>query len=520
MTDQPTDHFAEPALEPEEPNKPSRRVPVIAGVSVLVAGVLAGGAFAASHILSGGAGPETVLPANAVAFVSVDLDPGAKQKIEAIRTLRKFPGLKDTIKIGEKGDVRERIFESAVGTGACKGKLDYSKDIEPWLGDKAAMGALDLGEDEPTPLLALEVSDQDAAAKGLDKIDQCAEDESASAHAYRDGFMLFSDTKDHLDKALAETKKGSLADDKAFADWTDKSGGDGIVSFYVSRQAADLIATMMPAELADQSGNLSDALADFKGMAGALRFADGGMELEMAAEGGQDYVGRGNLGEAITGLPDDTAVAMAFTVPDNFAKLMMSRIEDAFGGEADGLVAQAEAQTGLSFPEDLQTLLGDAVVLALGGDAPADLAATSGPADLPVGLKIIGNPDKIKAVIAKAEERAGQRLSDAGVVQEAGDGAYIAASNSKFAAELEKGGRLGDEPAFKKVVPGGGDSSFAIFVNFESAWRDSILTLVKQQVGQQAADEIKANIAPLEAFGISGWVDGKVSHAIVKLTTD
>lgn len=519
MTDQPADHA--PDHRPDHrPDTDSRRIPVIAGVSVLVAGVLAGGAFAASQILGTGAQPENVMPHSVIAFASVDIDPGARQKVEAIRTLRKFPELRDAIRVGEEDDIRRRIFEEAIGDGDCKGKVDYASDVEPWLGDKAGVAALDLGADAPSPLVALQVSDEDAAAKGVDKLKGCDRDGSKSAYTFRDGFMLVSDSQAHLDEAMAAAGERSLADDEKFAQWDDAAGGDGIVNFYVSKRATEFLGRMVPEELTGRSGDMEKSLKDFEGMAGALRFADEGIELEVAAGGAQAYLGSGTLGDALTKLPEDTALATAVAVPDDFAALVMARIEDTFGAQAETLLEQAESQTGLSFPEDLQTLFGQAIVLALGGDAPADIAATSGPGDLPLGVKIIGDPDKIKAVIGKAEERSGQRLSDADIVQAADDNAYIMASNREFAEELSSDGRLGDDPAFNEVVPRGGDSSFAIFVDFGSAWRDSILSLVKDRAGEDTARRAEANTAALEALGVSGWVDDKVSHALVKLSTE
>ena len=139
---------------------------------------------------------------------------------------------------------------------------------------------------------------------------------------------------------------------------------------------------------------------------------------------------------------------------------------------------------------------------------------------MPLGLKIHGDADKIKAVVSKAEERVGQKLSDADFVQEADGNVYVLASNQSFAAKLRGKGGLSDNGAFKEVVPKGGDSSFAVFVNFDSAWRDSIIGLLREQGGQDAANKAEANTAPLKALGLSGWADGNVSRFLLKITTD
>ena len=54
--------------------------------------VVGGGtAFAVTTLSGGGAQPDEVLPGNAIAYVRMDIDPSAGQKIAAVRLLRKLP---------------------------------------------------------------------------------------------------------------------------------------------------------------------------------------------------------------------------------------------------------------------------------------------------------------------------------------------------------------------------------------------------------------------------------------------
>ena len=142
-----TDQFSQPAApyESEPDGGSGKRLPVIVGVSVLVAGVLGAGAFAATKFLGGGAQPAQALPDSVIAYASIDIDPGASQKIEAIKMMRKFPELKKLIKVDAEDDIRKRIFDEAIKDSECKGKLSFDKDVEPWLGSRMAVGAADLG---------------------------------------------------------------------------------------------------------------------------------------------------------------------------------------------------------------------------------------------------------------------------------------------------------------------------------------------------------------------------------------
>ena len=107
-------------------------------VVVLVAALIGGVTVAVRGLSGGGAQPEDALPGGAFAFAKVDLDPSAGQKINAMRFLRKFPALRD--KVSLNGDLREALFES-VSESAGWEKLDFDKDVEPWLGSRVAIAA-------------------------------------------------------------------------------------------------------------------------------------------------------------------------------------------------------------------------------------------------------------------------------------------------------------------------------------------------------------------------------------------
>ena len=82
------------------------------------------------------------------AYASVDLDPSGGQKIEAIETLNKFPAFKDEIGLDTDDDIRKKMFDEINSARQCEG-LNYADDIEPWLGDRAAVAAVDPGGEEP-----------------------------------------------------------------------------------------------------------------------------------------------------------------------------------------------------------------------------------------------------------------------------------------------------------------------------------------------------------------------------------
>ena len=103
----------------------NRKRLIAVGALVVGGALVAGGAWAATSFFATGSQPAEALPDSTVAYFSVDLDPSGGQKIEAIKTLRKFPGFTDQIDLETDDDLRERFFEEITKSGECEG-LDLS----------------------------------------------------------------------------------------------------------------------------------------------------------------------------------------------------------------------------------------------------------------------------------------------------------------------------------------------------------------------------------------------------------
>ena len=111
-----TDEFTGPpsydvlaAGEPEKRRKPQTWW-VVGGAAVAVAALVGGIAYGAASLSGGGTQPEGALPAGAIAFAKVDLDPAAGQKVDAIRFMRKFPSLRGHV--AQDADLRKVLFDA------------------------------------------------------------------------------------------------------------------------------------------------------------------------------------------------------------------------------------------------------------------------------------------------------------------------------------------------------------------------------------------------------------------------
>ncbi|MDR7253884.1 ribosomal protein L7/L12 [Nocardioides sp. BE266] len=518
------------------PTNDNRKRLTVLGALGATAVVVAGGAWAATSFFSTGSQPAEALPDSTVAYFSIDLDPSGGQKIEAIKTLRKFPGFTDKINLQTDDDLRERLFEEITKSGACEG-LDYAKDVKPWLGSRAAMAAVDLGEDQPAAVGVVQVTDSAKAEDGMGKlIDTCGgegADGEVGGWVVDGDWMVISETKEIATKVVDAADKGSLADDSGFGTWTGEAGDDGFMSFYVAKGVTKYAEDLggMGALMGDMSGMGTDPMADeqvpeelqqmldeFDGAAATVRFDDGAVEVEYAMSNYQKdltkYMESDEGVSMIGGLPDDTVAAFGLSLTDGWGDAMLDYVKSLAPEDADSIdeqLAQFEDETGLAFPEDIETLLGDGMTVSLGSGIDPDAIANGGPGEVPVGITIKGDAGEIQAVLDKIAAQVPPEAAEYMKVSE-GDGYAVVALQDDYRGKLESGGDLGDTDDYKKVVESG-DAQSVLYVNFDAD--DNWLVRVTEDM-----PEVSENLEPLSAFGISSWVDGDVMHGQLKLTTD
>lgn len=575
MSDQnPPENLPQPeGLEPTEPlavdtsapeqSRRGRRTAIVALVALVVSAVLGGGAFAVYTVFfDGGPQPAEVLPVSTVAVLSIDLDPSAGQKIEALKTIRKFPRLKEDLGLDPTDDLRKFFVEKAID---CDG-VDFDEEVKPWVGKRAAVAAVDLGGDTPVPVLALQITDQKKADAGFEKLVECAEEDLG--YIVGTEYLIASDTAEHAQAVLASGEEKSLADDPKYQKWTDEAGDAGVVNFYVAKRASDYLIDGLESiseellgfggdgefdeefgefdeesfsdgggfagesapraadedcsdALEDPFAAVKDQLEDFDGLAGTIRFADGGMELAVAAGGFAQYGSQESVGDEVGALPADTTLAAGFAVPKDYAQDLVDQL--SCGAEAGGpdLVAEIEEGSGLELPEDLTTLLGTALTLSVGGDAPENLVEIEGPADLPVGLALHGDAAGIEDVIATIEETLGMSLEDeVGVGTTSSDSIVVLSPSEDYADALLGKGGLGTSDEFREAVPEADRAAAILYLDFDSEWRTALLDLALDDgVSESDVETARENTEPLKSLGISSWVEGDASHVLLKLAT-
>jgi hypothetical protein len=521
-----------------------RRKALVVGGAVAGLALAGGIAYGVVWFTSTGPQPAEALPASTLGYASIDLDPSGGQKVEAIRTLNKFPGFEEEFGLDPEGDLIEQILDESGALDACEG-VSYADDIEPWLGQRAAMAAVDLGEDQPSPVGVIQVEDAGAAEDGLDALAAgCDGGESDEVWVVEGDWMVVAETQDLAQQVVDETAEGSLADDSEFQQWTEEAGDPGVMTMYAAPEAGRYLlenadglfgfpgafsgedfavegsygedVEMPEPEVPEVPEELRTMLEDFDGAAVTVRFDDGAVEIETAMDAAlsQDFYGTDAGDDVLATLPGDTAAAVGVGFAEGWLGSWLEQFAAGAGGmSVEDLLAEAEAETGLSLPEDGETLAGESAALALGGDFDTDtLINSSDGTDVPLGLKVQGDPDAIEDVIAKLETKFATEGYPEIVREVEGDTIAIGL-NPDYVAELAGEGDLGESETFQNVVREAEDASAILFLDFDAG--DNWLA------GLAGDDEtVKENLEPLEGLGMSAWQDGDVVHGVFRLTTD
>jgi hypothetical protein len=529
---------------PHPPPGGSRvRKGIFVGGGVVGLAAVAVGAWAAYGFFSTGAQPAEALPATTLGYASIDLDPSGGQKIEALRTLNKFPAFKDEVGITGDGDLRKEIFGRIQDAAGCDG-LDYADDIEPWLGDRAAFAAVDVGDEDPDPVIVIQVKDAAKAEAGLDKIKSCGDANDVGWKVEGD-WAVVAESDEIAAKVVAAAAKASLADDEDFTKWTGEAGDPGVVTLYAAPAAGDYLAGHTDSmfglplgglaedfECGDQSydgstddgcalsdqdsmpDGIEDKLREFKGMAATVRFDDGAVELELA--GDSTVAGKalgGGTADVVSSLPSDTGAVLGMGFKAGWFGDIVSYLAPYVGSDPDELESELSDLTGLDLPADAETLGGDSAALVLGSDFdPESFLSSEDGSDVPIALKVQGDPDEIEKVLDRLRDNAGPEVT---VLDSDKDGdTIVIGPDAGFRADVLEDGGLGDSTIFQDVVPDAGEAQTVLFVNL-----DEFQGAVADALGD-GDQELLDNLEPISGFGVAQWQDGGVTHAVLRLATD
>ncbi|HET7326435.1 MAG TPA: DUF3352 domain-containing protein [Nocardioidaceae bacterium] len=514
----------EPTAAPKK-----RRTGLVVGV---VGGVVAAvglplGGFAVYNALSGGGTqPHDALPADAIGYLRLDLDPSAGQKIEALRMLDKFPGFEDVTGIDDpRTDLRKALFEAMREDSGCD--LDFEDDVEPWLGERlgVAVFAPTDGTGEPGVTVAVQVQDEETARSGIEDLMACGspDGEATEGWAYYNDYMIVAETQKLADGYAESASRSSLADNDVFAADMDRLGEQGVASIWFDGQGImDAAGPMLSGFAAPGSGSggMSDQLEkavqqSYRSGAVAFRFDNGAAEVATVVTG-DAYEKLDGAGTASAELPESTAVAIGVADGDRWVDEQWdSLLEIASDGQdPQAAIDEIEAATGLRLPADLQTLLGSDFALALDGAGLVETVTAGDVSMLRLGARIATDADEFAKVFDDVQTLATRSGVPVRLTKVETDDGVAVATSDEYAEALADGGALGDTAKFQAAVNDAADAQSYAYVDVDG------LEPLLEALADPGDQEALVNIKPVDAVGASSQIHDGYVEATLRVTVD
>jgi hypothetical protein len=476
-------------LAAEAPERSPRRAPwaLVGGIAVLVLALVGGVTYAVGALSGGGSQPYDALPAGAFGYASLDLDPSAAQKIDGFRFLRTFPALRDKVPVD--GDVR-KVFFDAVAKDAGWSGIDYDSQVEPWLGKRLGVGVYPATGGSATPLvvLALQVTDQDAARAGLRRLADASGPDAASEWAFSGDYALMTDVTGVVADLAKRAGSTPLSGDATFSSDLAAVGDDGIATAWVDMSAAFKAAATSGLGAGVDLGVLSGVSGEAGRSTLVARF-DGSDTFEIV--GRATDVGTAGWAthpvKGIDTLPASTVAALGVSdgdklVPKAWASMRRSLGDQA--GQLDQSMALLRSEFGIAIPDDIATLLGSNAVLSVdSGQSSRAIEA---------GARLSTDVSAAQGVLDKLEAAAKSSGSEVPVVRREAGGDLIVASTRGEATRLAAAGELGSDPDFRDALPDLASAQVAIWVD--------PATLVTSLFGGSDPDE---NLNHVKGLGIT-----------------
>lgn len=222
------------AIAVQPPKSGRRSIATVAALAVTAAAV-GGGFWAWRAWADQGAQPSQALPGNTLAYLALDLDPPGGQKVEAFKTMRKFPSLKRQLGLDSSDDIWKSVVKEINSEGDCN--LDYSK-FKPWVGERIAVALV--AQKHPEPVVVVQVNDVAKAKTALTTISADCPDQ-AFGYAVSDEWAVLARTSSVAAQVETDAGRGNLADDSDFQRLTEAAGGAGLATLSAAPEAGQAL---------------------------------------------------------------------------------------------------------------------------------------------------------------------------------------------------------------------------------------------------------------------------------------
>ncbi len=347
------------------------------------------------------AGPATLVPAEAIAYGEVLVQPSGEVGEGVEAALRKI------VRVDDPGAELRRWLDEETSSGTRDG---YSRWVEPWLGDSVGVFALagaGSGSEPPEWAAVFQSTDADRAKKMFEDDDDT---DLEKVGAY-EGVDYWRDTEENLIggvvegfvvmgslggfRAAVQASKGrSLADDSDFREAAGSVPDDRLAWGWLDGRAlVELIEQSGATEDPEIASNLEQLDLDSVGnLVVSLTMRADQIVLEGSGDGVQEVLGESGEGSlSIEDMPADAWLAFA-------GPLVQSQLREQLGGTGGYARALDELRslTGLDLERDLLSWIGGIGFFAR-GTSPLDLGAglVAGSSDEAASKRFVGRLEQL-----------------------------------------------------------------------------------------------------------------------------
>lgn len=397
---------------------------------VLAAVVVAGCAGTSSD---GNADPASVAPKASAIYAMATISPEGDQRDAVNSVARKLFGESDPGKAISQG------LQRSIHRSSTAGKLNFEKDVKPWLGKRAAVAVTQIqpGAKRPAGAVIIASKDVNATRAAIKKVEQGQrtskgsyrgvnfeiDQSDQSAAGIVGNFLVVGFQPDGFRAVVDASKDGGLVDAPNFQ--VAKRRGEGKLAVaYLDLKS--LIATALQRLPADQRSVVQGALgANPQPATATLDAKSNAVSFELLAPARTAAKGGPATKKApiIAGLPGDSFAAVGIPQLGQILSRALRNLESGLGGVLIGPVKRAVTQrTGLDLERDILAALGDVAFFARGTSlldlgagavtqSPNPAAARRVVSKLGAFIGRAGDPKRIKAVPSRVGGATGVKIT-------------------------------------------------------------------------------------------------------------
>lgn len=503
--------------------------PLLAALALVAAVALAAGcgsSFSGSDVAS-------IVPPRTPIFVEGELQPTGELKTNTEAVAEQVAG------IGSLGDfIVSKLEEEAEDEGE---KVDFAKEIEPWLGERAGVFFQKLEDENPTDGgVIVESTDPDATQEFVDAQVKGSKDPSHSASYEGVDFEIGGDSAvgvvgDFL--VIAE-------DEEAFKDVVDASKGDALADEDTFTEAISAASDGSLADvyvdvggLIDQSGGQIDPQArqilqnagidpsEATAVASIVPGSDQ-IDVELSSDLAGEEVPTGDASSLLGSLPSDSFAAFAVS---GFGKQLQEAIDSIDEEGVPGTIPPNQLKKGLKEAgidiEGLAGSLQDAGAFAVGSDESSlggalvlttkGSQATNTISNLGLLLRSAHVPGvtalngKYSGFSVRSDELGPKPLVVAAREGRIAIGYGLPATLNGLLAEAGGGKTLSELPAYEEAVDSLGDTPISGFADGPAALglADSLIS------GDEGFEEAKKYLKSIAFLALGSATQGDLATA-------